>query len=460
VNKIDLLKTRRAKLLEAGKNVREKIAALTDECSFVELDAYSFSHNDFYGEDAEGEGVVTGYATINDEPVYIVAQNPDVLSGGISEGNCKKIRKCLNKALAAQKPVVYLFDSLGVRIGEGVNVLEGIAEVLAAADDLKGEVPQISVVTGELYGSFAVLAANADFNLMTKSASVAYASPFVISAKSDKNVDKTEVGGVKASAFNSVATVEVADMADAKEKIADILSILPACSEIVADTDDDLNRATEGLNEKVCGKCIVKSVFDDGKFVEMNAAFHPEVKTGIGRIGGISAAAIVFDGGDDGVELDLGNVSKLKEFAYFAADNGLPLVTFVNTLGIKADMQTSNTAILKEIGHLVSGLKCCERISVVTKKAIGLGYSLFASKSIGNEYAYAFANAKIALFDGAASAAAFGDFKVADTDKLAEKYAEENADPINAARNGYIDNIIEPQFVRAYVVSALQTLVR
>lgn len=169
MNKIDLLKTRRAKLLEAGKNVREKIAALTDECSFVELDAYSFSHNDFYGEDAEGEGVVTGYATINDEPVYIVAQNPDVLSGGISEGNCKKIRKCLNKALAAQKPVVYLFDSLGVRIGEGVNVLEGIAEVLAAADDLKGEVPQISVVTGELYGSFAVLAANADFNLMTKS---------------------------------------------------------------------------------------------------------------------------------------------------------------------------------------------------------------------------------------------------------------------------------------------------
>ena len=152
MNKIDLLKTRRAKLLEAGKNVREKIAALTDECSFVELDAYSFSHNDFYGEDAEGEGVVTGYATINDEPVYIVAQNPDVLSGGISEGNCKKIRKCLNKALAAQKPVVYLFDSLGVRIGEGVNVLEGIAEVLAAADDLKGEVPQISVVTGELYG--------------------------------------------------------------------------------------------------------------------------------------------------------------------------------------------------------------------------------------------------------------------------------------------------------------------
>lgn len=460
MNKIDLLKTRRAKLLEAGKDIRADISALTDDGSFVELDAYAFSHSDFYNEDAQGEGVVTGYATINDVPVYVVAQNINVLSGGVSKANCAKIKKCLDKALAGGKPVVYLFNSLGVRIGEGVNVLEGLAEVISASDDLKGEVPQFSIVKGELYGSFALLAANADFNLMTKDAAVAYASPFVISAKSDKNVDKTEVGGVKASKYNSVSTIEIADIEDAKAKIAEILSILPVTAEIVTDTDDDLNRATESLDEKICAGCLTKAVFDNGKFIEMNAEFRPEVKTGIGRIGGISAAAVIFDQNDEGVELELGIVSKIKEFAYFAADNGLPLVTFVNALGIKADMATSNSAIMKEICHLVSGLKCCERIAVVTKKAIGLGYTLFASKSIGNEYSYAFANSKIALFDGAASAAAFGDFKVTDTDKLAEKYSEENADPVNAAKDGYIDNIIEPQFVRAYVISALQTLVR
>ena len=88
MNKIDLLKTRRAKLLEAGKEIREKISLLADEGSFVELDAYSFSHNEFYGEDAEGEGVVTGYATVDDKPVYIVAQNVKVLSGGVSKANC------------------------------------------------------------------------------------------------------------------------------------------------------------------------------------------------------------------------------------------------------------------------------------------------------------------------------------------------------------------------------------
>ena len=439
MNKIDLLKTRRAKLLEAGKDIRADISALTDDGSFVELDAYAFSHSDFYNEDAQGEGVVTGYATINDVPVYVVAQNVNVLSGGVSKANCAKIKKCLDKALAGGKPVVYLFNSLGVRIGEGVNVLEGLAEVISASDDLKGEVPQFSIVKGELYGSFALLAANADFNLMTKDAAVAYASPFVISAKSDKNVDKTEVGGVKASKYNSVSTIEIADIEDAKAKIAEILSILPVTAEIVTDTDDDLNRATESLDEKICTGCLTKAVFDNGKFIEMNAEFRPEVKTGIGRIGGISAAAVIFDQNDEGVELELGIVSKIKEFAYFAADNGLPLVTFVNALGIKADMATSNSAIMKEICH---------------------GYTLFASKSIGNEYSYAFANSKIALFDGAASVAAFGDFKVSDTDKLAEKYSEENADPVNAAKDGYIDNIIEPQFVRAYVISALQTLVR
>ena len=99
MNKIDLLRVRREKLLASGSDVRKQISALTDESSFVELDAYSFSRNEFYGEDAEGEGVVTGYATIDDTPVYVIAQNVKVLSGGVSRANCQKIVKCLKKAM-------------------------------------------------------------------------------------------------------------------------------------------------------------------------------------------------------------------------------------------------------------------------------------------------------------------------------------------------------------------------
>ncbi|MBO6263454.1 MAG: hypothetical protein J6N93_04180, partial [Clostridia bacterium] len=142
MNKIELLKTRRTKLLGSGSEIRGKISEIVDENSFVELDSYSFSHNDFYDEDAEGEGVVTGYATISDMPVYIVAQNVKVLNGGVSKANCAKIRKCLDRAYNTESPVVYLFDSLGVTVGEGVNVLEGIADVISASCELKGEVPQ------------------------------------------------------------------------------------------------------------------------------------------------------------------------------------------------------------------------------------------------------------------------------------------------------------------------------
>ena len=460
MDKINLLRSRREKLLSSSSEIRNQISALVDEGSFVELDAYSFSHNDFYDEDTAGEGVVTGYATIDDTPVYVVAQNVKVLSGGVSYSNCKKIVKCLDKAQETGYPVVYLLDSLGVQVGEGVNVLEGMAGVLSKASDLKGDVTQISVVLGKLYGTFALLAANCDFNFMLKESQVAYASPLVLSAVSGKNVASAEVAGVNATKYNGLTTFKVDALEDVRAKLVDIFSILPAYADSVIDTNDDLNRAMESLNDKVCHKCLISAVFDDGKCLEMSKDFCPEVVTAIGRVGGISVATVIFAGEEKGVELNLNNVLKIKDFAYFASENGLPLVTFVNTIGIKADLDTSNSPILSEVCNLISALKANVRLSVVYGKAVGLGYTLFASKSLGVDYTYAFANSHVALFSGAASVAHFGDVREDKIDALEEKYAEENADPINAAKNGFIDNVIEPQFVRPYVISALQMIVR
>ncbi|MBQ7373847.1 MAG: hypothetical protein IJW64_04715 [Clostridia bacterium] len=460
MDKIHLLRTRREKLLASGSEIRKQISALVDESSFVELDAYSFSHNDFYGEDAQGEGVVTGYATIDDTPVYIVAQNVKVLSGGVSMANCKKIVKCLDKAAQSGYPVIYLLDSMGVQVGEGVNVLEGMAEVLACAVDLKGEITQITVALGKVYGSFALLCANADYNFMLPASCVSYASPLVISATSGKNVASDEVGGAKSSKYNDLTTFSVESLDAVKENIVKIFSILPAFSQVIEDTEDDLNRVSANLNDNVCHKCLISAVFDDGKCLEMNKDFCPEVVTAIGRIGGISVATLIFAGEEKGVELNLNNVTKIKDFVYFANENGLPLVTFVNTVGIKADLETSNSPILMEVCHLIGALRQSVGLSVVYGKAIGLGYTLFASKSMGANYVYAFANSEVALFSGANASAHFGEVREDKLDEFAQKYAEENADPINAAKNGYVDNVIEPQFVRAYVISALQMLVR
>ncbi|MDE7401756.1 MAG: hypothetical protein K2N17_06865, partial [Clostridia bacterium] len=187
-----------------------------------------------------------------------------------------------------------------------------------------------------------------------------------------------------------------------------------------------------------------------------------EVKCYLARIGGISVAAVIFDN-EEGVKLCPGKARKLKDFSTLACGYNLPYITFVNTLGIKETPEVANSPVIKELCEYVRILNCMNsaKISVVYNKAVGLGYTLFAAKSMGYDFTYAFANAKIALFDGAQGAEIelAGSGK-ADKNKLAEKYADENSDPVNAAKGGYIDNIIEPAFVRQYLIASLQMLIK
>lgn len=458
MDKINLLHTRRKQLKDAGKAVRGDIDKIVDEDSFVEFSCFSFSKNDFYGENAEGEGVVTGFATIQDYPFYLVAQNSAVLSGGVSKANCKKIEKCLDQAEKSQTPVIYLLSTLGVQIGEGVNVLEGLATLILKASQLKGSIPQYLIVNGEVYGQIAVLAGICDFNFFIEKKSVLAAnSPLVISAKNGVNLSKNDVGGENALKNANIVSFAVKDVEEAAAKISEINEIL---SVPVIDCDE-LNDSLPSLNEGADGKAIM-GAFDKEYAVEVGASYSPEVKCVLGRIGGIAVAAIVFDG-EKGVELTAANVRKIKDFAEFASYYNLPYITFVNTLGIKADLSTNNSLVLKEIGEYVSILDCIDaaKISVVYGKAIGLGYTVFAAKSMGYDYSFAFANSKIALFDDVQGAEIeFSEEKKADKSKLAEKYAEENSDPVNAAKDGYIDNIIEPAHLRQYLISSLQMLLK
>lgn len=462
MNKLELLKIRREEVLQAGSEIRKKIAELCDADSFAEFDSYSFSHNEFYEGTVGGEGVVTGSATINDNAVYVIAQNAKVLSGGVTDANCKKIVKCQEKALRAGAPVVYILDTAGVAVGEGVSVLEGIANVLSLSTAMKGECLQIAVVDGDVLGSFALLVANCDFTFMTKSGCVAYASPLVISASSNKKLTKEQVGGAASAKYNGIATFEAEDLTSVRDTVIKLLDTLPIFNGEV-DTMDDFNRVYPALNEKVCVNCLKEAVFDKDYFIEMSKNFAPEVITGISRLGGIAVGAIIFDGGENGVELDRDNVAKIKDFLYFCDENELPVLTFVNTTGIKKDLATSNSPIAKEVANLVYALNnlSVPRINVIYGNAIGLGYTLFASKALGAEYSYAFATAKVSLFDTKAGAMVeLAGVTEQNNARAEEKYADENQDPFNCARKGYIDDIIEPQFVRPYLISALQLLVR
>ncbi len=451
MDRIKHLRERKEALAGAGKEIRAEIAALCDDESFVELAAFSYSKDAFYGEDARGEGVVTGFATIGGYPFYIVAQNFAASYGGLSKANCEKIAKTLNAAEKNQTPVVYLLHSQGVRVGEGVDVLEGISGLLLKATQLKGTVLQFALLLGEVYGSAAALASVCDVVLFEENAALCVNSPLVLSAKAGKNMKAVEVGGHRALGNALLPAIPVSGTKEAASVIMQISDLVN-----IAVEEAELNEPAPALNNGVTAEAIAGIV---EKGVELGAESCPEVKTVLGRLGGISVAAVIFDG----VKLNEHNVKKIKNFAEFACCYGLPLVTFVDCLGVDPTLAVNNSAVLKEIGEYLSILDAIDtaKISVVTGKAVGLGYSLFAAKSVGFDYSYALATASIALFEDTVGAEIeYANDTRADRQKLAALYAEENADPVNAAKGGYLDNIIEPQFIKQYLVASLQTLIR
>ena len=450
MDKIQLLQARKAALASASKEIREDVYAIIDEGSFVELSAFSFSKSEFYGEDATGEGVLTGHATIDGFAFYIVAQNYTVLDGGMSKASCDKIVKCMDMAEKNGAPLLFMLNTHGVQVGEGVTVLEGLAKLLAKC---ASNAPKYVIVNGEVYGAAAMLASFAECSFfLDKKSVLAVNSPFVLSAKAGKNLTKEEVGGANALNKTGLSSLIVKDLAEVREKIIE-MNTLDAEPIIEA----ELNDSVPTLNQEATLQNLL-AIFEAP--IELNAVFEPQVKTLIGRIGGISVASILFDGGEEGVELDAPKFAKLKDFLKLTYVKELPLIVFGNVKGICPCACVNNSRVLKDAAEYLELFTAIDspKIAVVYKKAIGLGYSIFASKSIGFDYTCAFANAKIALFDSEQGAQIeFGNSGV-DKAALAAKYADENSDPVHAAKDGYIDAIIEPQFVKQYVIASLQML--
>lgn len=446
MDKIDLLRKRKEELLAAGREIRARISALCDESSFMELSAFSFSKG-IDGEDAFGDGVVTGFATIDGYPFYIVAQNFAIFHGGLSKGNCEKIAKTLDAAEKNDTPVIFLLESQGVRVGEGVDVLEGIGELLRKTAQLKGSVPLFAVLLGEVYGCSAAIASLCDCVIFIEGSALCLGSPLVLSAKAGKSLKAEEVGGYDVLSHAVLPALSVNDM---KEAAAVILQISDLVGLSVVNAE--LNESAPALNAGVTAEGIASLL--EGH-IELGANSCPEVKTILGRLGGIAVAAVLFDG----VTLNAQNVKKIKNFAKFAASFGLPFVTFVDCVGVEMTLEANNSALYREIGEYLSALEDAEtaKIAVVTGRAVGLGYSLFAAKSVGFDYSYALATAQISLFGSAEGARIeLGE----QGEKAALRYEEEIADPVHAAKGGYLDSIIEPCFLKQYLIASLQTLLK
>lgn len=451
MDKIRLLKERKEAVRAAGKAIRAQIAALVDADSFVELEAFRRSKDAFYEEDARGEGVITGFATIGGDPFYVIAQNFDVCCGGFGKKNCEKIIRAMDAAVKAETSVVYLLNSYGVRVGEGVEALEGIASVFCKAAQLSSRVLQAAIVCGEAYGPDAVLASFCDVVFFTKESALCTHSPLVLSAKDGKSLSPAEVGGFAAVGKTALPAVSVKDIGEAADKLRQFCLLVNERM-----TDADLNTPSPELNRSV-GAGAIAALIEDG--IELGANGCASVRVKIGRIGGISAIAMIFDG----LALTEESMRKVRVYTEYAKSFSLPLVLFVDCIGTEQTLRTNDSALTREIGEYLYALESLDspKIAVVTRRAIGMGYTLFAAKAAGFHYTFAFADAQISLFESAAGAQiVYPEAGKADAQKLRARYEEELADPIGAAESGNIDDVIEPQFVKQYLTAALQTLVK
>ena len=446
MNKIEQLKDVKAALRGAGKEVRAGIRQICDEDSFVELSALRFSREQILG-DTEGEGVVTGFATIGGYPFYFIAQNFESNFGALTQANCDKIARALDAAEKAQAPVVYLLRSQGAKIQACVGVLGGLVQFIRKAAQFKGTLPQYAVVVGEVYGSAAALASMCDVVFFLKESALALTSPFVLSAKAGKSLKREEVGGYDSLGRAGLPAMEVASL---QEAAGHILAITELLNEPMIDAD--LNTSVPALNDGAAASSVLEGA------VELGANACPEVRTMLGRVGGISVAAVQLTGG----HLNALSVRKVRDFAEFASCYDLPFVTFVDCEGFEETMDSNNSLLMKEIGEYMGMLDNigAAKISVVTGQASGLCYALFASKSAGFDYSFAFASAQIALFDGARNAEIVSAAQAPEARAEAAENAQADANPVWAAQNGYLDDIIEPQFLRQYLIASLQMLMR
>ena len=311
---------------------------------------------------------------------------------------CEKIAKTLNAAEKNETPVIWLLSCRGAAIGEGVDVLEGIAELLLKVTQLKGTVPQYAIVGGEVYGAAAAIAATADVVFFREEGALAVSSPLVLSAKAGKELKKEDVGGYAALKNAVLPAVKVKDLEEAAAHIKFLTELFGG--EVV---QAELNAPAPAF-EKRAGAEEVLALIEDG--LELGAVCAPEIRTVLGRVGGIPVAAAVFDG----ARLNETNVKKLRSFAELACCYGLPLVLFVDCLGVEETLAANDSALLKEIAEYLNILDAIDtaKISVVTGRAVGLGYSLFAAKSAGFDFTFALADAEISLFESGKGAARRG----------------------------------------------------
>ncbi len=468
---------------EKGKGTaRERLARFLDEGSFVELGTFvQTGLGDASSLEIKnpGEGVVTGYGTVNGRQVFVFAQDFTVAGGSLGEAHAAKICHVLDLASKNGAPVVGLNDSGGARIQEGVYALNGYGSIFFRNTIYSGVVPQISVIMGPCAGGAVYSPALQDFVFMVSgTGNMFITGPQVIQAVTGETVSTEELGGALAhNQTSGVAHFIAGDEAECLQQVRTLLSYLPANNiedppaaepaEPGLDPEELIKVIPDNPNRSYNVKDIILRVVDGGSFFEVHQHFAQNAVVGFARLGGAAVGIIANQPHVKAGCLDINSSDKISRFVRFCDCFNLPLITFVDVPGYLPGVEQEWGGIIRHGAKVLYAYSeaTVPQISVILRKAYGGAYIAMSSRSLGADYCLAWPTAEIAVMgpEGAVNIVHRRDIEAADDKQqcrndLVEQYRQKFANPYIAAARGWIDEVIDPRHTRAYLLKGLEML--
>ena len=469
---------------EKGKlTARERVDLLLDDGSFEEMGMFVTHRCTDFGLDDQkflGDGVVTGYGTINGRGIYIFSQDFTVFGGSLSETHAEKICRIMDMAMNTGCPVIGLNDSGGARIQEGVVSLGGYADIFYRNVRSSGVIPQISAVLGPCAGGAVYSPAITDFTLMVEGTSYMFVTgPNVVKTVTHEEVSAEELGGAKAHATKSGVThFTAANEVECLNQVKSLLSYMPQNCEEQAPaypyTSDgsELREALDTIipenpNQPYDMRDIIRHIIDADSFLEVHKDYAENIVVGFARIAGRSIGIVANQPAFLAGVLDINASLKGARFTRFCDAFNIPLLVLEDVPGFLPGTDQEWNGIIKHGAKLLYALSeaTVPKITVITRKAYGGAYDVMNSKHIGADMNFAWPTAEIAVMGPKGAAEIIfkkeireAEDKVAKLEEKVDEYTQAFANPYKAAARGYIDEIIEPGNTRIKLIKTLRML--
>jgi propionyl-CoA carboxylase beta chain len=458
---------------------RERIDLLLDEDSFEEFDMFVEHRSHDFGMESQripGDGVVTGWGTINGRVVYVFSKDFTVIGGSLSKAHAEKIVKVQEMAARNGAPIVGLFDAGGARIQEGVDSLAGYADIFLQNVLSSGVIPQISVIMGPCAGGDVYSPAMTDFIFMVKDTAYMYVTgPDVVRSVINEDVSHEELGGYRVHALKSgVADGAFDNDLEALTQVRRLIDFLPSSNREkppARDSFDDADRAEASLDTLVPAnpnkpydmKELILKVVDEADFFEISPDYAKNIVTGFGRMDGEPVGFVANQPQVLAGVLDIDSSRKGARFVRFCDAFSIPIVTFVDVPGFMPGTKQEQGGLIKHGAKLLFAYAeaTVPKITVITRKAYGGAFDVMSSKNIRGDLNYAWPTAEIAVMGPSQAVEIIFRADIGDPQKLAEREAEYKAHfatPFVAASRGYIDDVIMPHGTRRRIVRALKSL--